>query len=207
MKQFDEINVLEYYEMADRVNKTLLKSFTRAFANCKRLLLKSDADAVVNHIKQLYENLYDTVVDYLFKLANKVYTDIREDEFDEIEDLFLFNILKDFNPVTKYSFDTEQERKRARCYEGVMSSQNIADELDIHLRAYAKMVMQYTDYYVWESVLKAYKDEGIARVEWCTEEDNRVCDDCDELDGVVFDISAVPPPQHWGCRCWLMPID
>ena len=57
-----------------------------------------------------------------------------------------------------------------------------------------------------QAMLDAYIDSGVQKVVWRTMEDGRVCDDCDVRDGVVYDVNKVPPKEHYGCRCVLLPV-
>lgn len=47
------------------------------------------------------------------------------------------------------------------------------------------------------------KNIGKEYVRWVTEHDDRVCGDCEERDGKIYPIDAVPPRPHHGCRCEL----
>ncbi len=42
---------------------------------------------------------------------------------------------------------------------------------------------------------------------WQTMEDNQVCDECDELNGVIFSINDPMPPKHHNCRCDAVEIE
>jgi len=53
--------------------------------------------------------------------------------------------------------------------------------------------------------LDAYNKTGIKNVEWLTAGDERVCDDCMDLDGRVFPINNMPMiPLHIACRCTIV---
>jgi SPP1 gp7 family putative phage head morphogenesis protein len=52
-----------------------------------------------------------------------------------------------------------------------------------------------------------YKASGVERVEWVGAVDAQSCEDCDELDGKVWDIDEAPvPPLHPNCRCSLAAV-
>lgn len=56
----------------------------------------------------------------------------------------------------------------------------------------------------------ALQDSSIDYVKWTTEEDDRVCDICEPMDGNVYELSDAPVPQddtHFGCRCAINPCD
>lgn len=58
------------------------------------------------------------------------------------------------------------------------------------------------------AVKVAAGSEGMAeRLLWVTELDERVCEDCDSLEGKSFDAKDAPPcPMHPNCRCRLVPV-
>ena len=46
------------------------------------------------------------------------------------------------------------------------------------------------------------KEQGhTVLIPWETEGDERVCDDCEELEGQLFAPEDYPEPPHYGCRC------
>lgn len=55
---------------------------------------------------------------------------------------------------------------------------------------------------------EVYQEAKIERVQWASTLDDSVCPDCEELDGQIFDLDAVPDcPLHANCRCELIPYD
>lgn len=57
---------------------------------------------------------------------------------------------------------------------------------------------------------EAFAEAGINQYRYCTAGDNRVCSDCDALEGNVYDISEARdginyPPMHPWCRCHTEP--
>lgn len=43
---------------------------------------------------------------------------------------------------------------------------------------------------------------------WCTEGDDKVCEDCQELEGTEYEnIADVPDDPHFGCRCYIEEAD
>ena len=53
----------------------------------------------------------------------------------------------------------------------------------------------------------ALKDAGVEEVEWVTQQDEKVCAECEPLDGQIFKIDKVPMlPRHYGCRCYIIPV-
>lgn len=111
------------------------------------------------------------------------------------------------DPVTLYRFDTETERKAQRLIEILSASAAPGREIDRAMKLWSKQVGQYAIGITDEAVLGAYADADVEMVRWVTAQDERVCEDCEPLDGKIFPIDAVPPKPHWGCRCRLVPAD
>lgn len=52
----------------------------------------------------------------------------------------------------------------------------------------------------------AMQRAGVGFWVWQTMEDNKVCDECDELNGRVFAVHDPMPPKHHRCRCRAVPL-
>lgn len=57
----------------------------------------------------------------------------------------------------------------------------------------------------------AFKELGITKYKYFAREDERTCEQCGSLHGLVFPISvyevgSTAPPIHTHCRCWAVPI-
>jgi SPP1 gp7 family putative phage head morphogenesis protein len=58
-----------------------------------------------------------------------------------------------------------------------------------------------------QGAIEGYKEAEIQEVEWLSALDDRLCDDCDALNGEVWPIDdAIIPPAHPDCRCCLIPV-
>lgn len=57
--------------------------------------------------------------------------------------------------------------------------------------------------------LAVYRDAGIAKVRWQTDHGPTVCDECQDLDGELFEASEADGicPAHPACCCGLLPAD
>lgn len=56
-----------------------------------------------------------------------------------------------------------------------------------------------------------FKELGITKYKYYAREDERTCEQCGSMHGLVFPISAyevgsTAPPLHSNCRCWTVPI-
>ena len=125
---------------------------------------------------------------------------------------WLDEFLNGYDPVTKYVYTHEVERKRARFFEAIIadveSGNRLAVETD-YLKAeryWLQMGLQYMIDLEDATAMQAYRDAGVQRVKWVTMHDERVCHDCDELDGKIFPIDQAPGKLHWRCRCRYVPV-
>ena len=58
---------------------------------------------------------------------------------------------------------------------------------------------------------RAFKELGISKYKYYAREDERTCEQCGALHGLIFPVSAYEPgvtasPLHPRCRCWEVPI-
>ena len=80
-------------------------------------------------------------------------------------------------------------------------------ELDKAERYIAKQLTQTADDYTMSTLIEALKAAGVKEVEWVTEHDERVCEECGPRDGVIYPIDKVPQiPAHYNCRCIIIPV-
>ena len=120
--------------------------------------------------------------------------------------------LKRYNPITKYLFFNEAERKRMRETEAIVTMVAFQDHEGLRqsvrsgANAWWKQVSQGMIDVVDDATITEYRKSGIKEVMWKSEHDDRVCDECEELDGEIFEIDAVPDKPHYNCRCWLEPV-
>ena len=70
------------------------------------------------------------------------------------------------------------------------------------------MARTETMYAVNQGTLIRYTQAGVDKVEWlASTEDDRVCEECEALNGQIFDIDEVPEiPVHPNCRCCTAPV-
>lgn len=110
-------------------------------------------------------------------------------------------VLDQTDYVTLYRFDSETERKAMRLAEALEAAQDRNYEIDKALRLWTRQLGQYAINFTDYAMIQAYTDAGIERVEWISQKDIRVCNECHVLDGQIFNIDEIPPKPHWRCRC------
>lgn len=156
--------------------------------------------------KTVFRNLYCNRYSELWLCLKRKKPD--EDILDELVEMYLAGLWDEPSKITHYAFAPELERKRDRTKEAVISVPTKVQkqiELDKHIRYTLQQVGFYTDIVSQEAELQAYKDAGVKRVMWNTYGDDRVCSDCHDLNGKIFDIDNIPDRPHPRCRCYLTP--
>lgn len=171
-------------------------------------MMAMDELNVIKASDALYAKLEKANEEAFLKLARARYKDITGKEADDkmsLEWLLLF--LATYNPVTEFVYESEVIRKRDRFKEGMIASPN---KLAVIARAMSLWLRQTEQYLVLvedASVLEGYITNGVKRVKWFTQVDERRCPDCKSMHGNVYDIDNVPPKPHRNCRCYLVPVE
>ena len=99
------------------------------------------------------------------------------------------------------------DRKQSRLFESVVaSSAQVVQSYKTAERLLINQIKQSAIDLEDAILILAYTDAGVQKVKWVSEQDSKTCSVCDELDGEIFDINAVPPKQHINCRCYLVPV-
>ena len=204
----------DLYATADRAIKSMNRENLKAFGRLK--LAKWDEINVIRAVGAVYDESAALARKRYLEIAKDAYIramveagkarkEAERDAWEDITMLWLLGLLEDVDPVMMYSFATETERKKQRLIEALSVAENKNQEIDRALRAWTVQVAQFADNAVYRARIDAFRAAGIESVMWVTQEDNRVCRDCDELNGKIFQIDEIPPPQHPHCRCYVVP--
>ena len=205
----------DLYSGADRAIREMNRRNLKAFNGLK--LAKWDELNVIRKVDDVYNDSIRTAERKYYEVAIEAYivalleaeVNVKEAHRmadEEIDIMWVLGMLDDVDPVTGYNFYTEAERKKARLMETLSVTNNRNQEIDRALRYWTVQVGQYADNSVYRARLQAFKDAGVKRVKWVTQKDERVCEECEELDEQIFPIDKVPPPQHIHCRCILVGV-
>ena len=192
------------YEYTDVIIRYLNKRFIEVFHRLKSLVSFDELN-VLQSTRLIYDELMQITEEKLLELAVYYYNGTVKNPKTNIDREWLYLILDDYDPITKYVFLHEVERKRARLAESILASQNKSNEIDTALRYWSAMVAQYAIEVTDAATKQAYIDDGVERVMWVSMLDDRRCKECEKREGKVYDISNVPPKPHIGCRCYLVP--
>jgi len=192
------------YTNADRTIRTLRRKAVRRFQAAKSKAAAKGFDElnVISIVKYLYNGLEKDNEKFFLELAVMAYQNARPHGRTPPNKKWLNELLKDYDPVTFFIYMNEVERKRDRAAEAINAAKNKGYEFKKALSYWHRQTAQYADIITDEARLKAFKDAGVKRVRWNTQKDERVCEDCEPLDGQVFDIDKAPAKEHWGCRCY-----
>lgn len=188
-----------FYDYSDAVSAFLNKKFIRIFLRLKTIL-PIDEINLLDSVNLIYEEAEKITKQKLLHIAKKKYRELGGE--DTIDEIWLNDFLSNVNPTTGYIYLNEVDRKRSRCFESLVKSQNRAKDVKTALRYYSAMVTQYTIDVADAAAVEAYKSQGIKKVRWCSYTDYKVCKTCLERDEIIYDIDKIPS-KHWNCRCWL----
>lgn len=181
---FDELNVIDAYSKINYLYKQLIALNEKRYEEIA---------------KKAYDDAYDDAIAAGFTVGEK----------DSPSAAWVLMLLAAYDPVTKYVYNHEVERKQARLAEAVIadSERNLEREMvNDYRRAeslWRKQAMQYAIAIEDAAVIKAFKDAGVTKVKWVTADDEKVCGACDSLDGKLFEIDKVPNKPHYNCRCYI----
>ena len=199
------------YEAADKAIKEMNRANLKAFGRLKmakwdELNVIRDVQAVyaasIRMAKRKYLRVYrDAYYEFLLEYG---FTEAAARRMtDKVSDDWLIEFLEEADPVTLYAFLPEADRKMWRLIEALAVATDKRREIDKALRYWTFQVGQYADNALILGRIRAMKAAGVQMVRWRTQEDERVCEDCEPLDNRVFPINAMPQlPAHPRCRCW-----
>lgn len=189
------------YSKTDKTIAYLNKRFAKLF----RRTIAADELNVINVSHEIYENAYKLIEQETARLVKSVYGSYRRgsegDEFDPVS--FAMVLLLAYNPVTKYVFKNEIERKRSRFAEAVIASNTPTAEVALAKRLLTGITAQFMDDATFDSMVQAFKDNGTEKVRWVTAVDDRRCKQCAERHDKIYPINKIPPKPHIHCRCWV----
>jgi SPP1 gp7 family putative phage head morphogenesis protein len=190
------------YGKTDKTIEYLNKQYMKLF----RSLTAFDEMNVIEVSREIYREVLKQIKQESTRLVKSVYKahrDKGETISSKDANALVLALMLAYNPVTKYVFKNELDRKRARFAEGVISSDTPMEEVALAKRLLADMSKQFEDDVTFEAVIQAYRDDGVEKVRWITEADDRRCSECKSRHGKIYSIDNVPPKPHRHCRCYV----
>ena len=194
------------YKKTDKTITYLNKQYGRMF----RKAASFDALNIIDISHEIYDEAYALAEQEAIRLVESVYGSYRRGEevatgsFDPVA--FVLAMVLAYNPVTKYVFKNEIDRKRARFAESMLASTTPAEEVALAKRLLAATNAQFMDDVTFDTLIQAYRDNDTEKVQWVTAVDDRRCKQCAALHGKIFPIDKIPPKPHIHCRCWVREV-
>ena len=150
------------YSKTDKTIAYLNKQYTKLF----RSVAAFDELNVISVSHDIYNRIYTLVEQEAARLSEAVYKKYKreenETEFDPTA--FVLALLLGYNPVTKYIFKNELDRKRARFAESLIASETPYEELSRAMRLVAGMSAQFMDDVTFETLIQVFRDNGVEKV-------------------------------------------
>ena len=203
------------FQYADAAIRYMNRRNLRSFSRLKQL--DFDELNILNAVTDIYRDVVRMAKKKYLGIAKLAFIDAMiaagksEKEAEKLADEsitvdYILEMLDEYDPVTLYQFLPEIERKKQRLIEALIAAHNKNDEINKALRYLTLQLSQYADQAEIEATLTAFREAGVKRVRWITQEDEKVCKTCAPRDGKVYPINKVPPRPHYRCRCELVPV-
>ena len=189
------------YQKTDKVIAYLSKQYAKLF----RQVTSFDELNVIDVSHKIFDEAVILTEREVTRLVKIVYDSKREGGEITTEDALnlVLTLMLAYNPVTKYVYRNEIDRKRSRFVEGVIASDNPREEVALAERLLIATNKQFAEDATFEAAIQAYKDDGVERVRWVTAEDDRRCQECKSRHGKIYPINNIPPKPHRYCRCYI----
>jgi len=208
----DKVN---YYEACDKAIKIINRELVEEFGKLK--LADFDKINVIRTVTTVYQTIVKRVKKKYYEIAFEAYilgmmvcgeesTKAHRKADKAITMAWVEDQLNQTDFVTLYRFYNELERKVYKLAETLEVTPNRNREIDKAMRYLSQQLGQYCINFTDYAVIKAFQDYGAEMVEWISERDNRVCNECYALNGQVFPVRELPRKPHWGCRCRWKPV-
>jgi len=199
------------YEVADKAIRAMNRENLKTFGRMKARLMKADELHIIREVTDTYNAILGLAKRWLLEAARQAYMqgvrDAKKRHRCDIDlEWLLYWMEETADPVTLYKFIPEWERKKARLIEALPVAPDRGKEIDKALKSWARQIGQAAISVTDEATLEAYRDVGVEYVQWVSEHDDRVCGVCEDMDGNIYPIDAVPVKPHWNCRCRLRPV-
>lgn len=204
------------YEIPDATARKIAKKINSEFRH-NRLALFDEMSVVQirSHIKKLYKKCFSVIKSEFLKVllpfAQEIYDEALALGYDgdlrDFDEAWIEEFFDEYNPVTKYVFSNELERKESRLFESLVANEKVRHQS--YITAEKLLIKQIEQYAIElaDAITKVvHADLGVRKVKWIAEDDYKTCSVCNELDDQIFDIEDAPPKQHYNCRCYLIPI-
>lgn len=190
------------YELTDKVVDTINDVLIERFSRLKSLISMDEINALQS-VNVIYSEVNNIVRKEFLRLAKKTFSENTSARSDIIDEYWLDVVLDEYDPVTKFVYSNEYDRRRARLFEALVSSKTREQEIDRALKSLVLLFRQYAIKVTDKAIILALLQDGIEYVKWNAEEDDRTCKICIHRDGRIYSITNIPDKPHFNCRCWI----
>ena len=189
------------YQKTDKVIAYLSKQYAKLFQR----VTSFDELNIIDISHEIFDEAVLLTEREVARLVKLVYDSKREGGEISSEDALslVLTLMLAYNPVTKYVYRNEMERKRSRFAEGVIASETPKEEVALAERLMIATNKQFAEDATFEVAVLAYKDDGVKKVRWVTAVDDRRCTECKSRHGKIYPIDNIPPKPHRYCRCYV----
>ncbi len=162
-----------------------------------------DSLNVIERSKEMYDLLDELNQDAYLEIAKKVYREVYPTSESAPDREWLMALLLGYDVITKYVYEHEIDRKRARFVEALIATKNKQQEFASAFKILWKQTAQYGINVADAALLQAFIDTGVKKVRWKTQNAPNVCEICHSRNNKIYPIDKVPKKAHYGCRCYL----
>ena len=211
------------YETADRLIALLDKKLRRyinrldvtGFSELNALVIQRETTELIKKLLKDNEEAFKKIAEDAIAEAAADIENLTGEQAKRVkaDDKYVDEILNQYNEITGYLYYPEADRKRARLSEALIVALMLLDRSKYHdnLRKFANLwhtqTVQYEITITDETRVDIFDRNGIKKVKWNAEHDEKTCKVCRERDGKIYPIDKVPPKPHYNCRCWLTPVN
>lgn len=210
------------YETADRLIALLDKKLRRyinrldvtGFSELNALVIQRETTELIKKLLADNKEAFRKIAEDAIAEAAADIENLTGEEAKRVkaDDKYVDEILNQYNEITGYLYYPEADRKRARLSEALIVALMLLDRPKYHdnLRKFANLwhtqTVQYEITITDETRVDIFDRNGIKKVKWNAEHDEKTCKVCRERDGKIYPIDRVPAKPHYNCRCWLTPV-
>lgn len=167
-------------------------------------------NGLLDWISDMYEKLRKQALRMFLRIGRHYYKKAGGEEDAVTEDWILL-LMDEFDPVEKYKFNDEFERKKYRTFEAIWSSliakespeKSIKTSRSLLNKQVSEKAVRVADM----AELTAWEEIGVHHVQWIAHMDNRTCEECADRHLKIYTLDALPARPHYGCRCHIKVVD
>lgn len=202
---------MNIYRHSDKASGAINARMTAEFQNMSSSLRFDELNVVT--VKKRVTAMYQRIQKVARREYRKVVRAVKKDTEKEMNigpvklaaAALVAATLSGYDPVMRYVFNHEWNRKRDRLVESLMASGNRREMREALTRAMtllAGQAGQFADNLTDETRTEVFTIAGVEEVYWNTQQDGRVCKICEERDGHKYPLMDLPD-KHPRCRCYI----